>query len=147
MLFTAVLFQSLMFIFLSLHGTAGTARSPFYELSVGAWHLLGLLTVLLSLSLSPPTGQMTFVGVVLALALAVFFAAYMSGVDIFHFDKGPKPNTLPKEANWMRAFRTAYQHPCWRQGHHHHLQHTHTHRHPTLRAGGAVAGSGVQAHP
>lgn len=114
MLFTAVLFQSLMFIFLSLHGTAG---------------------------------QMTFVGVVLALALAAFFAAYMSGVDIFHFDKGPKPNTLPKEANWMRVFRTAYQHPCWRQGHHHHLQHTHMHRHPTLRASGAVAGSGVQAHP
>jgi hypothetical protein len=49
MLFTAVLFQSLMFIFLSLHGTAGTTRPPFYELYVGAWHLLGLLTVLLSL--------------------------------------------------------------------------------------------------
>lgn len=103
--------------------------------------------MLSSLSLSLPTGQMTFVGVVLALALAAFFAAYMSGVDIFHFDKGPKPNTLPKEANWMRVFRTAYQHPCWRQGHHHHLQHTHMHHHPTLRAGGAVAGSGVQAHP
>jgi hypothetical protein len=57
--------------------------------------------------------------VVLALALAAFFVAYMTGQDIFHFNKGPKPNALPKEANWMRAFRTAYQHPCWRSVRHH----------------------------
>jgi hypothetical protein len=88
---------------------------------------------------------MTFVGIVLTLALTAFFVAYMTGVDIFHFDKGPKTNTLPKEDNWMRVFRTAYQHPCWRSQHGH-LPYSPP---PTVHAAGSlqVAGSGVRARP